>query len=68
MTSEATMAQTKEYFETNNYFGLESENVKFFEQYTLPCMDFKGRIILANKDKIAQSPGELCRQCCFAFL
>jgi len=56
MTSEATMAQTKEYFETNNYFGLESENVKFFEQYTLPCMDFKGKIILANKDKIAQSP------------
>merc|ERR1719244_1128702 len=50
------MDQTVDYFKKNDYFGLDSANVKFFEQFTLPCMDFQGKVLLADKDKIAQSP------------
>jgi len=56
MTSESTMEQTQEFFKENEYFGLNCENVQFFEQYTLPCMDFDGKILLSAKNKIAQSP------------
>ncbi|XP_076821486.1 UDP-N-acetylhexosamine pyrophosphorylase-like protein 1 [Clavelina lepadiformis] len=56
MTSEATMGQTRDYFKDNNYFGLSENNVKFFEQFTLPCIDFDGKILLANKHKIACAP------------
>ena len=58
MTSEATMGQTRDYFKDNNYFGLSENNVKFFEQFTLPCIDFDGKILLANKHKIACAPGK----------
>ena len=57
MTSEATMESTKTFFVSHNYFGLSSENVKFFEQFTLPCTDFEGKVLLAQKHKIACSPG-----------
>ena len=57
MTSEATMEQTQQYFEKCEYFGLDSNNIKFFEQYTLPCMDFDGKVLLAASNKVAQSPG-----------
>jgi len=56
MTSEATMEQTQQYFKKCEYFGLESNNIKFFEQYTLPCMDFNGKVLLAANNKVAQSP------------
>ena len=57
MTSESTMDRTQSYFRENNYFGLSEENVKFFEQFTLPCTDFEGKILLAEKHKIATAPG-----------
>lgn len=56
MTSEATMGQTVEYFKKNDFFGLKESNVKFFEQFTLPCMDFNGKVLLSAKNKVAQSP------------
>lgn len=58
MTSEATKDKTREYFERKHYFGLKSENVKFFEQGTLPCLTLDGKIILENKGKIATAPGK----------
>lgn len=57
MTSEATMGKTSEYFAAKNYFGLRKENVIFFEQNTLPCMTFDGKIIMESKSKIAKAPG-----------
>ncbi|CAH1785625.1 unnamed protein product [Owenia fusiformis] len=56
MTSEATKEPTEAFFKENNYFGLQKENVILFEQHTLPCMTFKGKIILGNKHKIAKAP------------
>ncbi|KAI3388098.1 hypothetical protein SNEBB_000550 [Seison nebaliae] len=56
MTSEATQEKTSNFFEKNNFFGLKKENVKFFEQNTLPCLGNDGKIILNDKHKIARAP------------
>lgn len=49
MTSDATLKETKKYFEANDFFGLESSNVIFFEQSLLPCLTFEGKMMLASK-------------------
>ena len=56
MTSEATKEVTQQYFKKNNYFGLKKENIIFFEQHTLPCMTFEGKLILDNFGKVAKAP------------
>lgn len=56
MTSEHTMHPTRKYFEENNYFGLQAEDIIMFEQGSLPCYDFDGRILLDEKHRIAKAP------------
>ncbi|XP_053681930.1 UDP-N-acetylhexosamine pyrophosphorylase-like protein 1 [Sabethes cyaneus] len=56
MTSEHTMEPTKKYFEQNNYFGLQANNILMFEQGSLPCYDFNGKILLDEKHRIAKAP------------
>lgn len=56
MTSEHTMQPTYDYFVANNYFGLKKENVKLFEQGSLPCFEYDGKIILDQKHRIARAP------------
>lgn len=56
MTSEHTMEPTKLYFEQNNYFGMDSDNVYFFEQGSLPCFGFDGKILMDTKYGIAKAP------------
>lgn len=53
MTSGPTMKETKEYFEQNDNFGLQ---VHLFEQNTIPCLDFCGKVFLDEKHKISRSP------------
>lgn len=57
MTSEHTVDATKNFFESNNYFRLQKDNVMFFEQHTLPCLTLHGKIILDQPGKVARAPG-----------
>lgn len=56
MTSEHTQESTINYFKSNNYFGLNSHDVIFFEQFMLPCFTKEGKIILDEKHKLSKAP------------
>ncbi|ORY87760.1 nucleotide-diphospho-sugar transferase [Protomyces lactucae-debilis] len=56
MTSQPTRGATMAFFQTHNYFGLDPDQVKFFDQGTLPCFDMDGKILLDRQDLIAESP------------
>lgn len=56
MTSEHTKGPTADYFKNNSFFGLNEEDVVFFEQGTLPCFDFDGKIILDEKFHLSSAP------------
>ncbi|MEM8666007.1 MAG: UDPGP type 1 family protein [Planctomycetota bacterium] len=57
MTSEATDADTRDYFESNDFLGLSSDDVVIFRQGTMPAVDVSsGRLLLATKDSLALSP------------
>lgn len=58
MTSEHTKEPTEAFFKKHNYFGLKAENIVLFEQHTLPCFTFDGKIILDKKHKLARAPGD----------
>jgi len=56
MTSASTVKPTTDFFVNNNYFGLNSTDVVVFQQGTLPCFTFEGKIILGNKGELARAP------------
>ena len=56
MTSEHTKEPTLNFFKQHNYFGLTPSNVILFEQFTLPCFDFSGKILLSDKHRLSRAP------------
>lgn len=56
MTSGPTRAPTEKFFQDNNYFGLDKENVIIFEQGVLPCISNEGKILMESKSKVAVAP------------
>jgi UDP-N-acetylglucosamine/UDP-N-acetylgalactosamine diphosphorylase len=56
MTSEATDAQTRAFFEKADHFGLPAGDVFFFRQGMVPSFDFDDRIVLERTDRIMQNP------------
>lgn len=56
MTSGPTRKDTEEFFKKHNFFGLDSNNIYFFEQGVLPCLTGEGKIILENQYSVALAP------------
>ncbi len=56
MTSRINDAQTRTYFEENDFFGLEPSRVHFFVQGMIPAVDLKGKLILDAKDHVFENP------------
>ena len=56
MTSPLNYSQTVDSFQASSYFGLDKDDVVFFQQGTLPNFAFDGKVLLADKGKIAKSP------------
>ena len=56
MTSPATDAPTRAYFEEQRYLGVPREDVFFLCQSMAPALDFQGRLMLESRGRIAESP------------
>jgi UDP-N-acetylglucosamine/UDP-N-acetylgalactosamine diphosphorylase len=57
MTSGTNDAETREFFEQNDYFGLGKDTVHFFVQDTNPILDHNGNLVLNDKDELLVGPG-----------
>lgn len=56
MTSPDNDRETREFFEKNDRFGLDSEQVDFFVQTALPFLDKDGNLFLEKPSTIARGP------------
>jgi UDP-N-acetylglucosamine/UDP-N-acetylgalactosamine diphosphorylase len=56
MTSPATDAPTRDLFRAHDHFGIPEHDVLFFSQTLAPAVDYDGRLLLAARDCIAESP------------
>ncbi len=56
MTSPPTHAETIEYLEANQYFGMATDDVRVFCQGTMPAVDGEGRVILLDCGEVFASP------------
>lgn len=56
MTSPFTSGETRQYFEKSKFFGLEQEQVIFFEQGTVPCISKQGKFILETPFQVSRAP------------
>ncbi|KAK9756151.1 hypothetical protein RND81_01G077000 [Saponaria officinalis] len=56
MTSPFTDLPTRKFFESHKYFGLEADQVTFFQQGTIPCISMDGRFIMETPFKVAKAP------------
>lgn len=56
MTSPFTDDATRRFFERHKYFGLEADQVTFFQQGTIPCVSSDGRFIMETPYKVAKAP------------
>ncbi|DBA82806.1 hypothetical protein WJX77_012241 [Trebouxia sp. C0004] len=56
MTSSSTDAPTKDHFEKHHYFGLDPNQLFFFQQGQLPCLTPEGKFIMASSHALAKAP------------
>ncbi|NOY75303.1 MAG: UDPGP type 1 family protein [Kiritimatiellaeota bacterium] len=56
MTSEVNDADTRSFFERNAFFGLNSEDVFFFTQGTMPAIGMDGKLLLSARGSLALAP------------
>jgi UDP-N-acetylglucosamine/UDP-N-acetylgalactosamine diphosphorylase len=56
MTSDINDGPTRAFFKKHGYFGLNPDDVFFFEQGMMPAFGMDGKLLLAEKDSLALSP------------
>lgn len=57
MTSPATDEETRRFFDGHDRFGLREDELRVFQQGTMPAVDAKtGKVLLAQPDRVALSP------------
>ncbi len=56
MTSQENQAETREFFETQAFFGLEEDRVQFFNQGMLPTLTPGGKLILKDPQQLLANP------------
>ena len=56
MVSESNYDETVGFFEKKGYFGYPKDKIHFYKQDTEPACDFDGKIFLAEKHRVSQSP------------
>ncbi|CAN7093603.1 UDP-N-acetylglucosamine diphosphorylase 1 [Brassica rapa] len=56
MTSPFTDEATRKYFSSHKYFGLEPDQISFFQQGTLPCISKEGKFIMETPFSLAKAP------------
>lgn len=56
LTSEINNDATIAAFKETDFFGLDPESVHFIVQGLVPAVDYEGKILLAEKSKIAMTP------------
>ena len=56
LTSEINNDATIAAFESADFFGLDRDSVHFIVQGLVPAVDYEGKILLAEKGKIAMTP------------
>lgn len=56
MLSSAVESDTRKFYASHDYFGLDESQIIFFVQGEFPCVDLEGKIMLDEKGKIATAP------------
>lgn len=56
MTSVYTHEPTIAFFQQHNFFGLNEQDVEFFQQGLYPCVDFQGKILMKDAVTPASAP------------
>lgn len=56
MTSGPTRQETEKYFQSMDYFGLNKDNVIFFEQGVLPALSDDGKLLLSTPSSVSVAP------------
>eukprot|EP00928_Gymnodinium_smaydae_P072044 TRINITY_DN55482_c0_g1_i1.p1 TRINITY_DN55482_c0_g1~~TRINITY_DN55482_c0_g1_i1.p1 ORF type:complete len:552 (+),score=91.82 TRINITY_DN55482_c0_g1_i1:319-1974(+) len=50
------LRQVKDFLSANNYFGLESTQVRCFGEAEAPLFDLKGKVMMASKSRMVTTP------------
>ncbi|MBK8267014.1 MAG: UDPGP type 1 family protein [Planctomycetes bacterium] len=56
MTSPSNDGPTREFFKSQNHFGLDAKGIVFFQQGVVPSFDTEGRILLNQPHRLSLSP------------
>lgn len=56
MVSDTNEAATRAFFRENDFFGLREDQIKFFRQRMVPCVDERGKFMLEDPGWLAMNP------------